>query len=411
MFHNWMLFMRRLGYEKRVLVAAEDLDAYEFAQKLLPGQVVIYITPEMGNKTAATRPDGYAYFGSEEFYDIVLRRPMYIEALLELGYDVIYSDTDLLWLKDPFPYFQGDFDIILNVDAKDNFALSINSTALLDNTGKDLCTCLLVCHPNPHTLEIVKRWIGNMVEEGRRHNGDSDQGRFNDVIREAIDKDRLDVRIGILPQQKFANGWEYFDEDWPKESREKAVVAHRNFIAGKENKINSLKNYGLWLLDDNDSNQGGQASILQSSTAMSPPLFSTVESDESRDEHFLRLEKLARDAGKDGRVIVGKVGPDERELFTNWVASLSQLKLSAHFLVLADDSEILAFIEKDWPGHGLVMDFPDISRMLQRRAGSSSDLSSIPAKLEEILHFGRKPFLLKHLLELGLEVAYWSAPR
>lgn len=31
--------------------------------------------------------------------------------ILELGYNVMYNDVDMVWLKDPFPYLEGNHDI------------------------------------------------------------------------------------------------------------------------------------------------------------------------------------------------------------------------------------------------------------------------------------------------------------
>lgn len=31
--------------------------------------------------------------------------------ILELGYNVMYNDVDMVWLADPFPYLQGEHDV------------------------------------------------------------------------------------------------------------------------------------------------------------------------------------------------------------------------------------------------------------------------------------------------------------
>lgn len=45
------------------------------------------------------------------FFNFTSRRPKHLLQLLELGYNVMYNDVDMVWLSDPFPYFEGNHDI------------------------------------------------------------------------------------------------------------------------------------------------------------------------------------------------------------------------------------------------------------------------------------------------------------
>ena len=37
---------------------------------------------------------------------IVMQRPLWMQWLLERGYEVVQSDLDIVWLRDPLPYLQ-----------------------------------------------------------------------------------------------------------------------------------------------------------------------------------------------------------------------------------------------------------------------------------------------------------------
>lgn len=45
------------------------------------------------------------------FFNFTARRPRHLLNILELGYNVMYNDVDMVWLKDPFAYLEGNHDI------------------------------------------------------------------------------------------------------------------------------------------------------------------------------------------------------------------------------------------------------------------------------------------------------------
>ena len=52
------------------------------------------------NELGATR------YNSSEYYEVVPRRPAIIQHMLELGYNIIYTDLDAIWMKNPLPIIQ-----------------------------------------------------------------------------------------------------------------------------------------------------------------------------------------------------------------------------------------------------------------------------------------------------------------
>lgn len=50
------------------------------------------------------------------FFNFTSRRPRHLLNILELGYNVMYNDVDMVWLADPFPYLQGDHDVYFTDD-------------------------------------------------------------------------------------------------------------------------------------------------------------------------------------------------------------------------------------------------------------------------------------------------------
>ena len=55
-------------------------------------------------------------FTFQGFFNFTSRRPRHLLHILELGYNVMYNDVDMVWLADPFPYLQGKHDVYFTDD-------------------------------------------------------------------------------------------------------------------------------------------------------------------------------------------------------------------------------------------------------------------------------------------------------
>ena len=49
-------------------------------------------------------------FKKPGFRHLVRKRPNYLIKILEKYDNIIYSDIDTVWLKDPRPFLKGDYD-------------------------------------------------------------------------------------------------------------------------------------------------------------------------------------------------------------------------------------------------------------------------------------------------------------
>lgn len=108
--HNFKCFADRLGM--KFLVIAMEKDAYEYivnnttmTSYLMAGGAVGEVT---GDSTE---------FRSKFFNLITARKKEAVHDILQLGYDVVFSDTDVAMVRDPLPYM-----IRTNVD----YAHSLN---------------------------------------------------------------------------------------------------------------------------------------------------------------------------------------------------------------------------------------------------------------------------------------------
>lgn len=108
--HNFRCFAERL--EMKFLVVAMDRLAYQYIKHNTTMNVVY-----MGG-TGAHEVTGLSQeFRSKQFNVITTRKKEAVHEIMSLGYDVLFSDTDVAMIRDPIPYM-----VRINVD----YAHSLN---------------------------------------------------------------------------------------------------------------------------------------------------------------------------------------------------------------------------------------------------------------------------------------------
>jgi rhamnogalacturonan II specific xylosyltransferase len=50
------------------------------------------------------------------FFIFTSRRSRHLLQILELGYNAMYNDVDMMWLADPFSYLEGSHDVYFAKD-------------------------------------------------------------------------------------------------------------------------------------------------------------------------------------------------------------------------------------------------------------------------------------------------------
>ncbi|XP_074282627.1 uncharacterized protein At1g28695-like [Silene latifolia] len=106
--------------------------------------------------------DGVNFMGEEvymssDFVKMMWRRTLFLTEVLERGYNFIFTDTDVIWLRNPFPVLttitnktQG-FDIQLSVDYYNGNPSSIRNPI---NTG------FYFVKSNTKTVSLFNKWYG-----------------------------------------------------------------------------------------------------------------------------------------------------------------------------------------------------------------------------------------------------------
>ncbi|CAA0838942.1 UDP-D-xylose\\x3aL-fucose alpha-1-3-D-xylosyltransferase MGP4 [Striga hermonthica] len=240
--NNWLISIARQRQQDRVLVIAEDYPTLEKVNERWPGHAVL-VPPALEAASAHK-------FGSQGFFNFTARRPRHLLQILELGYNVMYNDVDMVWLADPFPYLEGEHDVYFTDDMA--YVKPLDHSHDLPPPGKKgrtyICSCMIYLRPTSGAKLLLNKWIEELqAEPWSRAKKANDQPAFN----WALNKTAGQVDVYLLPQKAFPTGGLYFkNKTWVKETKGMHVIIHNNYIIGFEKKTKRFREYGLWLADD-----------------------------------------------------------------------------------------------------------------------------------------------------------------
>ncbi|XP_022100066.1 UDP-D-xylose:L-fucose alpha-1,3-D-xylosyltransferase 3-like [Acanthaster planci] len=213
------------GAPANMTIVAEDEEAFrvlsETGDKMYQGLHVI--KPESGelpSKGAAID------FGTNEYVNFINRRAKYVLGFIQQGFDLFFVDVDTYWFRDPFPYFEGDFDVALIRDSP--------------KWGPYNGGCMYY-RPTERTVQLLKTWIRAM-ETQTKH--EQDQAILNQIIRK---KKVPRLRIRHLLDKNFPGGRLYATRNNTCFDMSEAVVFHATWIPGHDKKMEMMKKCGMWL--------------------------------------------------------------------------------------------------------------------------------------------------------------------
>lgn len=162
-----------------------------------------------------------------------LRTRMILEAL-KLGYNVLHTDVDVYFYRDPFddlPCQDGSCDAAILWDG------------VVHNAG------FLYLHATPRAIQLYED-MQNTAETTRK----DDQTALND----ALNRLGKNINFVTLPIKKYACGKNFYElrrnsgDGLTAEFVKDTIVAHNNWIVGIEAKVYRFKEMQQWYFDGNE---------------------------------------------------------------------------------------------------------------------------------------------------------------
>jgi len=276
---QWYMSARLNGIANIVVIVTNE-QAYRWVSERIGERAILFtdIAPllddekrwEYGNKSDVERAFNWRSSGYERI--VVQRATILKYLLLSTHVDLIYSDADIHWLKDPTQYlFQNysEFDICIQREQGDEI-------------GDYNCSGFLYLRNTRLTLLLVKTWENFIKRRMRRRGFFTDQEELNFLMKDIQmksprlrwAKDLKQVKLKTLDWDEFPSGINYFSMRkkgkgkisktcqskvckkliWvPREQlpsykfNELNFIVHHNYAKSNKLKIQRAKDAKIWL--------------------------------------------------------------------------------------------------------------------------------------------------------------------
>jgi hypothetical protein len=177
------------------------------------------------------KPNGEERFGTKIFLaKMNIRIDMILDGL-KLGYNILHSDSDIVYQSNPFDHMDcgPEFDICplwdhSSMNAGFVYVKCTNGTIWLYSASKNFA------HNNPNINDQIN--MGKFITEGAKANK---------------------LKYHILDKRKFLSGKDYFEKGhhfYDQNPCNECVVIHDNWIVGKAAKVYRLRENLMWMYDD-----------------------------------------------------------------------------------------------------------------------------------------------------------------
>lgn len=163
---------------------------------------------------------GQKNFMTDGYLKMMWRRIDFLRVVLEKGYSFIFTDTDIVWFRNPLPHFypDGNFQI-----ACDHFTGNPDDLSNTPNGG------FTYVRSTTETIEFYKYWYAAR----EKHPGFHDQDVLNFIKRDPY-LAKIGVRIKFLSTEFFGGLCE------PSRNLSRVCTMHANCCIGLRRKIDDL---------------------------------------------------------------------------------------------------------------------------------------------------------------------------
>uniref|UniRef100_A0A1J3GZ35 UDP-galactose:fucoside alpha-3-galactosyltransferase n=1 Tax=Noccaea caerulescens TaxID=107243 RepID=A0A1J3GZ35_NOCCA len=244
MLMSWVCRLRRLGVPN-FLVCALDDKTYQFS--ILQG-LPVFFDPYAPKNISFND----CHFGSKCFQRVTKVKSRTVLKILKLGYNVLLSDVDVYWFKNPLPLLHSFGPSVLAAQSDEyNTTVPINRPRRL-NSG------FYFARSDEPTIAAMEKVVKHAATSGL-----SEQPSFYDTLCgeggiHRLGDDRCvepetNLTVRFLDRDLFPNG--AYGDLWLKEDvraeceKKHCYVLHNNWISGRLKKLERQMMKGLWDYD------------------------------------------------------------------------------------------------------------------------------------------------------------------
>ncbi|CDP07921.1 unnamed protein product [Coffea canephora] len=162
-----------------------------------------------------------AYFMTPAYLKMMWSRIFFLQSVLELGFNFVFTDADVMWFRDPFPhfYFDADFQI-----ACDHFSGISDGVENKPNGG------FKFVRSNNRSIEFYKYWYSSREKFPGLH----DQDVLN-IIKNGTFIQDIGLKMRFLSTAYFGGFCE------PSRDLNEVCTMHANCCFGLDSKLHDLR--------------------------------------------------------------------------------------------------------------------------------------------------------------------------
>lgn len=161
-----------------------------------------------------------AKFMTPIYMEMMWERLAFLQTILSLGHNFVFTDTDVLWFRDPFPNLSPGIDFQTSCDRFTGKPFDLNN---FPNNG------FLFVRSNKRTIEFYKFWVSSRWTYPGLH----EQDVFNKIKYDSFVK-QIGLKFRFLDTNYFGGFCE------PSRDFNKVCTMHANCCVGLDKKIADL---------------------------------------------------------------------------------------------------------------------------------------------------------------------------
>ncbi|KAJ3709142.1 hypothetical protein LUZ61_012847 [Rhynchospora tenuis] len=204
----------------------------EGIEHLLNNLIVVTLDPNALNHCTAAHPHCYPLtvdgknftsekvFMSSDYIDLVWSKVKLQRRILELGYNFLFTDVDIVWMRNPFKHITVYADL---TTCSDEFLGDPDDINNSPNTG------LIYVKPTQKTIEMMNYWL----DARNRYPPNHEQTIFNNIKADLADN--LTVKIQYI-DTSYCGGFCNHGNDLNK-----ICTMHANCCIGLQSKLHDLR--------------------------------------------------------------------------------------------------------------------------------------------------------------------------
>ncbi|KAL9664586.1 hypothetical protein QQ045_019991 [Rhodiola kirilowii] len=201
------------GLLNHLVIIALDQRAYEMCL-IVHGRCFALVTEGVDFSNEA-------YFMTSDYLKMMWRRIRFLQTVLEMGYNFVFTDADVMWFRNPFPHFYKDVDFQI---ACDHFTGDPDDLNNLPNGGFNYVKS------SNQSIEFYKFWYASREVHPGRH----DQHVLNIIKNDPYIMD-IGLKMKFLSTSYFGGLCE------PSRDLNLVCTMHVNCCVGLDSKINDLR--------------------------------------------------------------------------------------------------------------------------------------------------------------------------